>query len=324
MNTPQFKNKINQLASKRIPFIFIIDYSTKHAIIEPINTLNPDEILYSINGTTNFKHPKELENNKLVSFEKYPISIESYAKSFQLVRENLEQGNSYLTNLTCETPIKTNLSLKEIFYKSCAPYKLWYKNAYVVFSPEIFVKIEAGRIKSFPMKGTIDANKKNAKKIILTDAKEKAEHATIVDLIRNDLSKISVNVKVDKYKFIDRIKTNQGALLQMSSQISGELPTNYRQNLGDMLFDLLPAGSITGAPKKKTLEIIKKAENYKRGFYTGIFGIFDGTNLDSAVMIRFIENNNGNFTFKSGGGITVNSTMEDEYNEMIQKVYLPF
>ena len=81
--------------------------------------------------------------------------------------------------------------------------------------------------------------------------------------------------------------------------------------------------SICGAPKRKTLEIIRKSEIYKRGFYTGIFGIFDGTDLQSAVMIRYIEKNSKNYLFKSGGGITFFSDPEKEYQELIDKVYVP-
>jgi para-aminobenzoate synthetase component 1 len=86
----------------------------------------------------------------------------------------------------------------------------------------------------------------------------------------------------------------------------------------------LPAGSISGAPKKKTIEIIRQAEITERGYYTGIFGIFDGSALDSGVMIRFIEQKNDQMIFRSGGGITVNSQPEQEYREMIDKVYVPF
>jgi para-aminobenzoate synthetase component 1 len=89
------------------------------------------------------------------------------------------------------------------------------------------------------------------------------------------------------------------------------------------LFKLLPAGSISGAPKQKTVEIIKEAETHQRGYYTGVCGIFDGENLDSGVMIRYIENQNGQLIYKSGGGITVNSEPDYEYNEMIDKIYVP-
>jgi len=86
---------------------------------------------------------------------------------------------------------------------------------------------------------------------------------------------------------------------------------------------MLPAGSVTGAPKKETVRIIRESEKYNRGWYTGIFGVFDGRNLDSAVMIRFIENDSGTMCYKSGGGITFMSNAESEYKELIGKVYVP-
>jgi para-aminobenzoate synthetase component 1 len=109
----------------------------------------------------------------------------------------------------------------------------------------------------------------------------------------------------------------------VSSKITGNLPENYAAKIGDILFSMLPAGSISGAPKKKTVEIIREAENYDRGFYTGIFGFFDGKNLDSCVLIRFIENQNDRLVYKSGGGITFMSRAETEYQEMLKKVYVP-
>ena len=86
---------------------------------------------------------------------------------------------------------------------------------------------------------------------------------------------------------------------------------------------MLPAGSITGAPKQKTVKIIRETEGYDRGYYTGVFGIFDGRDLDSCVLIRFIENIEGQLVYKSGGGITFQSDPWKEYNEMIKKVYVP-
>ena len=89
------------------------------------------------------------------------------------------------------------------------------------------------------------------------------------------------------------------------------------------IFDMLPAGSVTGAPKVKTLDIIKNAENYDRGFYTGVAGFFDGKELDSCVLIRYVEKNNGDLIYKSGGGITSQSILEEEYQELIDKIYVP-
>ena len=86
---------------------------------------------------------------------------------------------------------------------------------------------------------------------------------------------------------------------------------------------MLPAGSVTGAPKEKTVQIIRETEPFERGFYTGICGYFDGESLDSAVMIRFIEKTDNEMVFRSGGGITARSDASSEYLEMIDKVYVP-
>jgi len=197
------------------------------------------------------------------------------------------------------------------------------KDQFVVFSPEIFIRIEDYRITGFPMKGTIDAAIPEAEKIILEDKKEFYEHNTIVDLIRNDLAMVATGIRVNRFRYIERLHTNRKDLLQVSSEISGVLPANFLSQLGEIIFTLLPAGSVTGAPKGKTLQIIRNTETSDRGFYTGICGYFDGNSLDSAVMIRFIENTKKGMTFRSGGGITALSNVNDEYRELIDKVYVP-
>ena len=134
------------------------------------------------------------------------------------------------------------------------------------------------------MKGTIDANIPDAENKILQDIKESAEHATIVDLIRNDLSINCSDIEVENYRYIDRIRTNKGDILQVSSCISGKIKNDTE--LGTLILGLLPAGSVSGAPKAKTLEIIKDSEVENRGYYTGIAGIYDGKNIDSCVLIN--------------------------------------
>jgi para-aminobenzoate synthetase component 1 len=270
--------------------------------------------------------PNSFESSKKVELKSWkttPISIEKFSAGFNQVMWHIKNGDTYLLNFTQPTCIETNLSLEEIFRISSAPYKIYLKDKFVCFSPETFVKICDGKIYSYPMKGTIDAGIENAEQLILSDSKEIAEHNTIVDLIRNDLSLVAENVVVENFRYLSHIQTNNKNLWQVSSEISGELPKNYNEKIGDILFALLPAGSISGAPKKKTLEIIEKTENYERGYYTGVFGIFDGENLDSCVLIRFIENQNGQLVYKSGGGITFMSEAEKEYDEMLKKVYVP-
>jgi len=311
--------QMNELGSRRIPFLFIIDFLKENGKVIPLDELT-DEIRFEINSK-----PKKF--NAELMLEKHPVAFEEYEKQFNFVRQNILFGNSYLTNLTCATPIEINLSLDEIYRYSNAKYKLLWKDKFVCFSPETFVKIIDGKIYSYPMKGTIDTSVENAEQKILSDRKEMAEHYTIVDLIRNDLSKVARKVSVPRFRYIDEIQTNEKKLLQVSSEISGELPENFHARLGSIFDELLPAGSICGAPKDKTVEIILAAENYDRDFYTGVFGIFDGENVDSAVMIRFIETLRHaelvEAVFKSGGGITHQSIAKDEYNEMIDKIYVP-
>lgn len=312
---------MNEYGKNKIPFLFIIDFEMKQPIVLKLDEVDPSILLFNINGKRNYNI--DLKSGNPLLFEKHPISIEGYKIIFEKVKAEIKAGNTYLLNLTFPTSINTNLTLEQIFYISRADYKLFYKDKFVLFSPESFVKIEGRSISSFPMKGTIDASIKNAGQIILNDLKETAEHNTIVDLIRNDLNMVAKNVCVEKFRYVEKIKTTNKTLLQVSSKITGRLEDDFNSRLGELIFDLLPAGSISGAPKKKTVEIINEYEIYVRGFYTGVFGYFDGSSLDSGVMIRFIEKTKDGLIYKSGGGITSMSNPESEYQELIDKVYVP-
>ncbi|MFH0895478.1 MAG: aminodeoxychorismate synthase component I [Bacteroidota bacterium] len=320
----QFAEKANRMGAMQEPFFFCIDFEMQQPVLFSASEIQQqDEWFFNINTTSSYNKTSPIHSgfNKL---SRFPISLEEYEKQFLVCHKHLMHGNSYLLNLTCRTQIEMECSLPEIFSLSNAKYNVLHKNDFVCFSPEIFIQIKDNRIHSFPMKGTIRADIQDAEKCILNDPKETAEHYTIVDLIRNDLSMVSKNVRVDRFRYIDRINTVQGDLLQVSSEISGTLPMEWRNNIGDILITLLPAGSVSGAPKKKTIEIIQEAEKIKRGYYCGIAGYFNGKELDSGVMIRFIEKEKENYFYRSGGGITVNSQCETEYNEMIDKVYVPF
>ncbi len=313
--------KMDELSQKKVPFFFMVDFLVENIEIFTLEEIEEKGLSIDFQ---NFKsnNSKQAENEEIY-FESFPESRESYAKGFNFVQENLKLGNSYLTNFTCKTEIKTNLSLEEIFQRSKAKYKVFYPKKFVFFSPETFVEIVGNEIFTHPMKGTIDASKENAIQVLKNDVKEKAEHYTVVDLLRNDLSIVADQVKLDEFQTIDFLQTQQKNLYAMSSEISGTLKPEFRGKIGSILKELLPAGSILGAPKKKTLEIILEAENYERGFYTGVCGWFDGEDLDSCVMIRFIEKENDKLFFKSGGGITHLSKFADEYQEMKNKIYVP-
>ncbi|OIP84448.1 MAG: aminodeoxychorismate synthase component I [Porphyromonadaceae bacterium CG2_30_38_12] len=311
---------MNDFALQGEPFLFVIDFKGENGYCIHKNKIDANYIRTTLIGDKRFK---KKSNHKPFTWSVHPVSKSDYSKRFASVKNEIQLGNSFLVNLTQPTQVSSNFNLNELYACGNARYKLLLTNKFACFSPEIFLQIRGNKIASYPMKGTIDANMPDAKTQILNDEKEKAEHATIVDLIRNDLSMVAFDVHVERYRYVEKLLTNNTDLLQVSSEISGTIQANYMGRIGDIVFAMLPAGSISGAPKAKTMEIIEQAEGYERGFYTGVFGYFDGKNMDAAVMIRFIEQQNNNLVFKSGGGITFKSELDKEYEELIQKVYVP-
>ncbi|MEO5978571.1 MAG: aminodeoxychorismate synthase component I [Chryseolinea sp.] len=317
----EFQDNMNALGRSKVPFLFVIDFELQRPVLIPLADIDPTQILYNVNGVSNVRisdHPTQD-----ISLKKLPIDIDSYKEKFDEVISHLEYGDSFLTNLTIKTEVNLGGSLSQVFQTTHARYKLLMEDSFLVFSPEKFVEISNGEIRSFPMKGTINAAIPNAKSKILADQKELSEHVTIVDLIRNDLSQVAENVRVDRFRYVEEVRTSDKTLLQVSSMITGTLTQDYFSRLGDLFVALLPAGSVTGAPKAKTLEIIRQVEKEPRGYYTGVFGIFDGERVDSGVMIRFIEKVSDKYFYRSGGGITTQSVLDMEYQEIIDKVYVP-
>ncbi len=320
MSILEFQSILNTWGQQQVPFLFVVDFELQKPLVWKASEIDPDEVLFKIGE---FQNSNKSASGKKIIIEKDAITFQEYQKKFDVVFDQLCYGNSFLTNLTIKTRIHADVSLRDIFFSARAPFKLWYDDQFLVFSPEAFIKIHQGKIFSFPMKGTIEADIENAEEKILSDPKELAEHVTIVDLIRNDLSQVATNVHVSRFRYLDKINTNSKPLLQVSSEIVGDLPLDYKSNLGTILLSLLPAGSVSGAPKDKTLQIIKAAEQELRGYYTGVFGYFDGENLQSAVMIRYIEKNQDKYFYRSGGGITTQSEAALEYAEVLNKVYVP-
>ncbi|MDQ7047844.1 MAG: aminodeoxychorismate synthase component I [Sulfurovum sp.] len=312
--------QINTLAKNRIPFLFITSFDNQKIFAQALDNLDSD-IFYKLEDWRNYPSKKCSQD---FTFSKSPIDFVSYQKSMDKVLEEIRSGNTYLLNLTFKTPIQSNLQLKEIFTYAKAKFKLYFKGEFICFSPECFIEIEGNTIATYPMKGTIDASLPHAKERILRNEKEQAEHVMIVDLMRNDLGIVGSHVEVKKFRYIEKIKAGEKELLQVSSKITAQLPKEWKDDLGTLLKQLLPAGSICGTPKKSTVDILKKVEDFDRGFYTGVFGVFDGSSLRSCVMIRFIEKENNALFYKSGGGITIDSDTKSEYDELIDKIYLPF
>lgn len=308
--------RLSQFVSQGIPAFFYSDFKGETFHCYALDTLTDHDIEFSFNS--------ECSKKNLPHIPKFnPIDFEDYKEKFNQVQQHIQAGNTYLLNLTQPTPIQTNYTLREIYTMANAPYKLRVGDKFVCFSPEAFITIENNRIHTYPMKGTIDADLPNAIDTIINDPKELAEHTMIVDLLRNDLGIIALDICVEHFRYITTIETGKKRLHQVSSHISGQLKNDWKETIGEKIQALLPAGSISGTPKKNTCKIIETIEGYQRGYFSGIFGYFDGKNLYSAVSIRYIEQTKEGLVYKSGGGITSDSTPQNEYQEMLDKIYIP-
>ena len=317
---PTWVHKMNAYFKTGTPFFAVIPFDRMQGDVWGIEDSLAANIYFEINSPP-FNRNASCNLNELKV--KAP-TFEIYERQFNHVMHEIAHGNTYLLNLCTSTEISADLNLAELYEIAQARYKLYYQDKFVVFSPETFVRIEGDELRTFPMKGTIDARLPDAQTRLREDEKELAEHYTIVDLLRNDIGMVCDQVDVKRFAYIEQLETSNGPILQMSSEIVGKISKQFLDKPGDLFYALLPAGSITGAPKQKTVELINRIENFERGFYTGIMIHFDGQSFDSGVLIRFIEEtHDGKFVFKSGGGITYQSQLKKEYEEILKKIYIP-
>ena len=316
--------QMNKAGKAGVPFLFVLDYEKSEGAIVT-NPQEQSDVLFKVGSVSNFKAQPIKNANEHIT--KQPESLDQYGQRFKVIQQGMKEGRSVLANLTVCTPISTPLTLKEILYTTSAKYQIYLPEAsFVCFSPERFVRVtNEGIISTDPMKGTITSDVPGAPEVILNDYKETSEHCAVVDLLRKDLSTVATNIKVSQFRYFTEIKAPEHTIFQVSSEIKGQLPTDWTSHIGDIFDHLLPAGSILGAPRESTRTLISEAEgSHTRGYYCGVFGYFDGKELDSSVLIRFIrEDKEGQKYYHSGGGITINSILDHEYQEVIDKIYLP-
>ncbi|AJC84901.1 aminodeoxychorismate synthase, component I (aminotransferase-4 domain-containing) [Campylobacter peloridis] len=253
------------------------------------------------------------------------LNQEKYFGSFYKVKEAIAKGQSYQTNLTQKIILKSNLNLYESFLslypKQNTPYKAYIKNEFLElasFSPELFFKIKNKKITTKPMKGTIKRSKdikedENLKNFLKQDEKTISENVMIVDLLRNDLSKI---IKKNSLKCtLFKVKTYP-TLHQLISKISGKL----KKDLGyfEIFKALFPCGSITGAPKLETIKLIQNLEQENRSIYCGAIGLIHKKRAKFSVAIRTLEKKSDNeiLHYGVGSGLVWDSKKEDEFEEL--------
>ena len=188
-------------------------------------------------------------------------------------------------------------------------------------SPETLVKLENGVLYTFPLAGTRPRGKTDEEDLalereLLADPKELAEHNMLVDLGRNDIGKISRfgSVSVEKYLSIERFSH----VMHIGSTVRGEIAEG--KTALDAINAILPAGTLSGAPKLRACQLINDLENNKRGIYGGAIGYLDFTgNLDTCIAIRIAYKKNGKVFVRSGAGIVADSVPENEYQECLNK-----
>jgi len=293
---------------------------------------------YLINGekhqVSDEKIVRETPNQKLLNQDPFPTELTSnltqkeYTKQFQKIQEYLKKGETYQVNFAQEFNIQTKLSAEEIFSKlhqsNPSPHEAILKTAnfsIISNSPESLYQKQDDTIETFPIKGTArkssnpEQDQENIQNL-LKDPKETAELEMIVDLERNDLGRLALagSVQIKKHRYIETYKN----LHHTISQITAQLPNTIQND--QIIEALFPGGSITGCPKKRTSKIIHQLEPTPRGSYCGSLGYFTTQN-DSKfnILIRTIWLENNNASFHSGGGITINSTAKNEYQETLTK-----
>ena len=205
INQEKFQ-ELDELSEKKVPFFFMIDFLMGNVLIFNEQALKSKKILVDFPSFKNAE--SKISKKSEILWKSHPKSKENYQKGFEIVKNHLKRGDSYLVNYTCETKIETNLSLEDIFHQSKAKYKVLLPEKFTFFSPETFVEIRNQQIFTHPMKGTIDASVPNAVEELKNSVKEKAEHYTVVDLLRNDLSMVADWVTLDEFQRIDYLQTS--------------------------------------------------------------------------------------------------------------------
>ena len=234
---------------------------------------------------------------------------------FQIVLSNRLEGEYEGSLLNCYRILRTLNPSPYMFYFSGTDVEV------AGASPETLVKLEDGVLHTFPLAGTRKRGKTKEEddeleKDLLADEKELAEHNMLVDLGRNDIGKISKfgTVQVERYHEVLRFSH----VMHIGSTVRGEI----REDLDalDAVDSILPAGTLSGAPKIRACQLINDLENNKRGIYGGAIGYLDFTgNLDTCIAIRIAYKKNGKVFIRSGAGIVADSVPEKEYQECINK-----
>ena len=256
------------------------------------------------------------------------FSKDAYCEMVQKGKDYIKEGDIFQVVLSNRMEADMEGSLLDTYRvlrtSNPSPYMFYFSSEDVEIagaSPETLVKLENDKLYTFPLAGTrkrgeTEAEDQRLEQELLADEKERAEHNMLVDLGRNDIGKISriASVEVVKYMEIERFSH----VMHIGSTVTGTIRAD--KDAVDAVDAILPAGTLSGAPKLRACEIINELEDNKRGIYGGAIGYLDFTgNLDTCIAIRLAFAKNGKVYVRSGAGIVADSVPEKEYEECINK-----
>lgn len=276
---------------------------------------------------TNYK-AKEIPKGRKTSDYRYLFEEDEYKKKVEITKNHIKEGNIFQLVLSNRIEADYEGSLFDTYRTlrtlNPSPYMFYFSSGDIEMagaSPETLVKVTNGEVRTFPLAGTRprgkdDEEDKKLEKELLADEKELSEHNMLVDLGRNDLGKICKygSVKVEKYMEIQRYSH----VMHIGSTVYGKIRDD--KDAVDAIEAVLPAGTLSGAPKIRACKIINKLENNKRGVYGGAIGYLDFSgNMDICIAIRLAFKKNGKVFIRSGAGIVADSVPENEFKECINK-----
>ena len=253
------------------------------------------------------------------------FSEKQYCEMVEKAKEYIREGDIFQVVLSNPMRAEAEGSLFDTYRvlrtENPSPYMFYFSSDDIELSgasPETLAKLENGKISTFPLAGTRprgkdDEEDKALEAELLKDEKELAEHNMLVDLGRNDIGKVSEigSVKVEEYLSIERFSH----VMHIGSTVTGKIRAD--KDAVDAVDAILPAGTLSGAPKFRACQIIEELENDKRGVYGGAIGYLDFTgNMDTCIAIRLVYKKNGRICIRSGAGVVADSVPENEYQRM--------
>lgn len=272
---------------------------------------------------------EDLSEFQILNLLTSDTTYEEYKHQFQKIQDYLRAGDCYQVNLSIKYETNTFGDIWQFYKKfreiNQSPFMSFMKFDHFELlsgSPEQFIQSDGYDVTTRPIKGTQsrglnikeDIYKKN---LLINSKKDQAENLMIVDLLRNDLSKNCEkgSIKVKKLFEVEQYPN----VFHLVSTIKGKLKKN--SNIYQLLKDAYPGGSVTGAPKKRSMEIIDELERHSRDFYCGSTILFSfDLSLNSNIAIRSMVHKDHTLSVYSGGGLTINSNLEDEYSEISDKL----